>query len=75
MGVQGLRTETGIYLSAYLVPPCHTPGPLATAEGSAPHTPAQPEGMSAWGKAASKPLAQLPSQSGCWAVTLPGHGR
>lgn len=44
MGGQGLRTETEIYLSTYLVPACHTPGPL---EGSAPHTPAQPA-MSPW---------------------------
>lgn len=76
MGGQGLRRETEIYLSAYLVPPRHTPGPLATAEGSAPHTPAQPEGMSPWQKGASKPLAWVTSQSGsCWAVTLQGQGR
>lgn len=74
MGGQGLRTETEIYLSAYLVLPCRTSGPLATAEGSAPHMPAQPEGIGPWEKGASKPLAQVTSQSGsCWVVTLPGQ--
>lgn len=48
MGGQRLRIETEIYLSAYLMPPRHTPGPLATAAGFAPHTPAQPEGMNPW---------------------------
>lgn len=48
MGGQGLRTETEIHLSAYLLPPRHAPGPLATSEGSAPHIPAQPEGMRPW---------------------------